>query len=103
MTIYLFSAWISHFLESIGRLGGISLECHHLLISHGHNSHVMLNVVLEAKRVGLDLLTFASHTSQALQPLDMLVFKLFKQHFCKYWDFWTSQNLNQPATKQILT
>jgi hypothetical protein len=99
MTSYLFSAWISHFLESMRRLGGISLERRHLLILDSYNSHVTLEVVMEAKRVGLDLLTLPSHTSHALQPLDVSVFKPFKQHFREYRDFWTSRNLDQRATK----
>jgi flagellar biosynthesis GTPase FlhF len=102
MTSYLFSAWISHFLESVRKLGGISPEHCHRFILDGHNSHVTLEVVMEAKRVGLDLLTLPSHTSHALQPLDVSVFKPFKQHFWEYRDFWTSRNLNQPATKQTL-
>jgi hypothetical protein len=57
---------------------------------------------MEAKRVGLDLLTLPSHISHALQPLDISVFKPFKQHFHEYMDFWISRNLNQPATKQTL-
>jgi hypothetical protein len=32
MTAYLFSAWISHFIESVRRLGGISPTTRHLLI-----------------------------------------------------------------------
>jgi hypothetical protein len=63
---------------------------------------VTLEVVSEAKRVGLDLLTLCSHTSHALQPLDVSVFKPFKQHFHEYRDFWTSRNLNQPTIKHIL-
>jgi hypothetical protein len=81
------------------RLGGISLERRHLLILDSYNSHVTLEVVMEAKRVGLDLLTLPSHTSHALQPLDVSVFKPFKQHFREYRDFWTSRNLDQRATK----
>src|SRR5450759_3875476 len=49
MTSYLFSAWISHFIESVRHLGGISPERRHLLLLDGHNSHVTLNVVKEAK------------------------------------------------------
>jgi hypothetical protein len=65
MTAYLFSTWISHFIESVSSLGGISPTRRHLLILDGHNSHVTLEVVKEA---GLDLLTLPSHTSHALQP-----------------------------------
>jgi hypothetical protein len=78
MTSYLFSAWISHFLESVSRVGGISPDHWHLLILDGNNSHVTLEVAVEAKMVGLDLLTLPPHTSHALQPLDVSAFKPFK-------------------------
>jgi hypothetical protein len=48
------------------------------------------------------LLILPFHTSHALQPLDVAVFKPFKQHFHEYRDFWTSRNLDQPATKTTL-
>jgi hypothetical protein len=60
MTPYLFSAWISHFIENVQRLGGISLDRYHLLILNRHNSHVTLDVVHEAKTTGLDLVTLSS-------------------------------------------
>ena len=102
MTSYFFSAWISYFIKSVHRLGGISLERHHLFILDGHNSHVKLEVVHDAKSTRLDLLTLLSHTSHALLPLDVAVFKPFKQYFCEYKDFWTSGNLDQPTTKTTL-
>jgi hypothetical protein len=78
MTAYLFSAWISHFIESVRRVDEISPSSHHLLVLDGHNSHITLDVVHEAKRAGLDLITLPSHTSHALQPLDVCIFKPFK-------------------------
>ena len=102
MTTYLFSAWLSHFIESVKGMGGISTERRHLLILDGHNSHCTLEVVREARAAGLDILTLPAHTSHALQPLDVSVFKSFKQHFRAYRDFWTSRNLSQPATKSTL-
>ncbi len=102
MTSYLFSAWISHFIASVRRVGAISPEHRHLLILDGHNSHVTLDVVREACAAGLDLLTLPAHTSHALQPLDVSVFKPFKQHFREYRDFWSSRNFNKAASKEIL-
>jgi hypothetical protein len=87
MTSYLFSTWLSHFIESVSKVGGISPEQRHLLIQDGHNSHVTLDVAMKAKRMGLDLLTLPSHTSHALQPLDISAFKPFKQRFHEYRDF----------------
>lgn len=102
MTSYLFSAWISHFIASVRKVGAISPENRHLLILDGHNSHVTLDVVREASAAGLDLLTLPAHTSHALQPLDVSVFKPFKQYFREYRDFWSSRNLDESATKDVL-
>jgi hypothetical protein len=102
MTSYLFRAWISHFIGCVQRLGGISIENRHLLILDGHCSHVTLDVVQEARAMGLDLFTLPSHTSHALQPLDVSVFKPFKTFFREYRDFWTSRNPNQAVSKQTL-
>jgi hypothetical protein len=102
MNSYFFSAWISHFIEYVQCMGGILTENRHLLILDGHCSHVTLNVVQEARAIGLDLLILPSYTSHALQPLDVSVFKPFKTFFKEYRDFWTSKNLNQMVIKQIL-
>lgn len=67
-----------------------------------YNSHCTLEVVRTAKDVRLDLITLPSHTSHALQPLDVAVSKPFKQFFCEYRDFWMSRNINQPARKETL-
>lgn len=87
MIAYLFSGWISHFIKSLSSLGGISPTKRHLLKLNGHNSHVTLEVVKEAREARLDLLTLPSHTSHALQPLDVIVFKPFKIHFKEYKNF----------------
>jgi hypothetical protein len=100
MTSYLFSAWMSHFIASVRGRGGISPENRHLLILDGHNNHVTLDVVKEANAAGLDLLTLPAHTSHALQPLDVAVFKPFKQHFREYIDFWSSRHLNEAAASK---
>jgi hypothetical protein len=102
MTSYLFSAWISHFIESVCRFDVISTQQRHLLILNGHDSHISLDVFHKAKNTGLDLLILSSHTSHALQSLDVCVFKPFKQYFRKYRDFWTSRNMDQPTSKATL-
>ena len=48
MTSYLFSAWISHFIASISRIGTISEHHRHLLVLDGHSSHATLEVIEEA-------------------------------------------------------
>ena len=78
MTSYLFGAWISYFIELVRKSSSISQEHCHLLILDGHISHVSVEVVHEARKARLDLLTLPSHTLHALQPLDVSVFKPFK-------------------------
>ena len=102
MTTYLFSAWISHFIACVRRVGEISPDHRYLLILDGHNSHVTLEVVQKARAAGLDLLSLPSHTSHALQPLDVCCFKPFKQYFREYMDFWSSKNMHQAASKETL-
>ena len=99
MTGYLFSVWILNLIESVQSRGGISKKNMHLLILDGHSSHVTLDVVQEARALGLDLLTLPSHTSHVLKPLDVSVFMPFKTFFKEYRDFWTSRNLNQVMIK----
>ena len=81
MTSYLFSAWISHFIQSVADLGGISPTRQHLLILDEQGSHVILAVAVAAKRARLDIVSLPSHTSHALQPLDECVFGPFKTYF----------------------
>jgi hypothetical protein len=102
ITSYFFSAWISHFVSSIRRHSVIFPEQCHLLIMDEHNSHLTLEVARLVKNVGLDLLTLPSHTSHALQPLDVVVFKPFKQFFREYRDYWMLRNLDQSTSKEIL-
>jgi hypothetical protein len=85
MIAILFDIWNSHFITSIQTRGrNLALINRHLLILNGHNSHVTINIVHKVKRVGLDPITPPSHTSHALQPLDVACFKPFKTAFRAY-------------------
>jgi hypothetical protein len=48
---------------------------------HGYNSHVILKVVATIMESRLDLLSLPSHTSHALQPLNVPCFKPFETVF----------------------
>jgi hypothetical protein len=89
---FLFSAWIDHYIQSLQYSGSISPKNPHLLILDGHNSYVTIEVVAKAKEVGLQLVTLHSHTSHALQPLDVSVFGPFKCAFWIYRDIWAMNN-----------
>ena len=81
MTRWLFESWIFHFIECLKRGPGVDLSNRHLLILDGHNSHVTLKVVKISMGSGLDIVSLPSHTSHALQPLDIACFKPFKTAF----------------------
>jgi hypothetical protein len=61
-----------------------------------------MDVVKIARSVGLDLLTLPSHTSHAMQPLDVSCFKPFKQAFQLLRDVWILQNKSKEASKEVL-
>ena len=62
-------------------MDAISPSERHLLVLDGYRSHVTLEVATLARDVGLDILTLPSHTSHAMQPLDVNVFGPFKKYF----------------------
>ena len=102
MTRWLFESWISHFIECLKRGPGIALSNRHLPILDGHNSHVTLEVVKISMESGLDIVSLPSHTSHALQPLDIACFKPFKTAFRRIRDAWCLANKNKPVGKQTL-
>jgi hypothetical protein len=53
----------------------------YLLILDAHGSHVTLKTIKQAMDIGLDMITLLSHTSHALQPLNVFYFKPFKTTF----------------------
>ena len=54
-----------------------------ILFVDGHKSHVNLDVVDMARNNDVILFCLPPHTTHALQPLDVAVFKSFKNHFSK--------------------
>ena len=102
MTRWLFESWISHFIECLKRGLGIDLQNRHVLILDGHNLHVTLEVVRISMEFGLDIVSLPSHTSHALQPLDVSCFKPFKTAFRKIRDRWSLRNKTTAVDKRIL-
>jgi hypothetical protein len=58
----------------------------------GHDSHVALEAIKQAHEFGLYMVTFPTHTSHALQPLDVFCFKPFKITFKKERDVTMSKS-----------
>ena len=78
MIKWLFESWISNFISILKETSRIDNTNRHLLILDGHNLHVTLDVVTVAMDSRLDIISLPSHTSHALQPLDVSCFKPFK-------------------------
>ncbi|XP_057859753.2 MFS-type transporter clz9-like [Cryptomeria japonica] len=79
MTKELFTSCLHHFKHSVPRDVSPMNRC--LLIFDGHDSHVALSTIQEARMLGIDLLTLPTHTSHKLQSLDVSVFSPFKTYF----------------------
>ena len=102
MTRWLFESWISHFIECLKKGHGIDLNNRHVLILDGHNSHITLEVVKISMESGLDIVSLLSHTSHALQSLDVSCFKAFKTAFKKIRDRWSLRRKTKLVDKQTL-
>jgi hypothetical protein len=103
MTSILFDKWISHFIVLIqAHQSNLCTFNQHLHILDGHNSHVTMDIMHKARVVGLDLIIVPSHTSHALQPLDITCFKPFKITFKSYRDVWTLANKRKGVGKKDL-
>jgi hypothetical protein len=72
----------------------------HLLVLDGHDIHVILKTISQAQEMGLNTITLPSHTSLALQPLDVSCFKPFKTTFRRVRDLAMFRN-NHMELKKI--
>ena len=102
MTSYLFSRWMDHFIEQLEELGNLSPSNRHLIVLDGHKSHLTLDVIQKAKEHGVDMISLPSHTSHALQPLDVACFKPFKSAFKAYRNKFMMQNNEGKVDKNTL-
>ena len=102
MTSYLFSRWMDHFIEQLHDIQLLSPSNRHLIILDGHKSHLTLEVIQKAKEHVVDMLSLPSHTSHALQPLDVICFKPFKTTFRAYRDKYMMDNHGGKVEKETL-
>ena len=72
------------------------------MVLDGHKSHITLDVLQKAKTCGLDMICLPSHTSHALQPLDVACFGPFKKAFRAYRDLWNMQGKGNKVNKEHL-
>ena len=99
MTKWVFESRMSHFIGILKKTTGIDNTNMHLLILDGHNSHVNLEVVAVAMNSGLGIISLPSHTSHALQSLNVSCFKSFKTAFRQIKDCSTFNIQEQEGRK----
>ena len=63
-----------------------------LLILDNQRSHLGLEIINLAENNGLSILTFPSHCSHRLQPLDVAVFGPFKTFYNSFADAWMTNH-----------
>jgi hypothetical protein len=100
MITFLFKKFMYLFNKSIPT--GMSFNNRHSLLLDGHGSHVTLKARECAKKFGLDMITLPSHTSHALQPLNVSCFKPFKTTFKKVKDVAMSRSNHMEPDKITL-
>jgi hypothetical protein len=93
---------VVHFIEALKNRSAISTENRHVLVLDDLGSHVILRVVYKAAKAWLDVIFLPSHTSYALQPLDVSIFSPFKCAFCRYKDAWIARNKRSRPQKEDL-
>ena len=93
---------MDHFIQQLEELEDLSPTNRNLIILDDHKSHISLEVIKKAKAHGVDMISLPSHTSHALQPLDVACFKPFKTTFKAYRNKWTVQNNGEKVENQTL-
>lgn len=89
----LFLEWLQHFVCQIPPARPV------LLIMDSHASHVGIEVIDYAKENDIHLLTFPSHTSHLLQPLDVSVYKSLKNAWSKVMNDYKSAHPTSAPTR----
>lgn len=74
-----------------------------LVIYDGHSTHVSLDLVETALAKDITILKLPAHTSDQLQPLDVSVFKSFKQKWDQTVATWQRQNIGQKLPKSLFS
>lgn len=90
LTEELFLICLFHFAASV--LDGVSPNNIPLLILDGHGSHMAVQKIEEENNFCINLLTFPTHTTRRLQPLDVSVFVPFKNYFMSEHVAWMAKN-----------
>nr|CAI5867589.1 unnamed protein product [Callosobruchus analis] len=73
------------------------------VIYDGHSTHVSLDLIEYAKDQGITILKLPAHTSDILQPLDVCVFKSYKDKWDQTVATWQRQHIGQKLPKSLFS
>ncbi|KAJ4433674.1 hypothetical protein ANN_15985 [Periplaneta americana] len=82
----LFLEWMNHFVRNISPARPV------FLLLDSHASHVGIGVIDFARENDIHFMTFPSHCSHSLQPLDLSVYKSFKNVWANELDRYKHNN-----------
>ncbi|KAJ8972487.1 hypothetical protein NQ314_000165 [Rhamnusium bicolor] len=92
----------NHMLKGapVGAIGAANKKDKVILLLDNHESHVSIPTIDLVKRSGVILVTFHSHTSHRMQPLDVCVYGPFKTYYSSAVSNWmnTAGNAGKPIT-----
>lgn len=71
-----------------------------LLIYDGHSTHVQLSVIEKAKENNITIIKLPAHSSHLLQPLDLAVFKAFKDRWDEKMVKWQRLHIGEKLPKK---
>ena len=94
VTTALFLEWFAHFVEHAGP----SQERRVLLIMDNHASHISLDIVAQARKHGVDIVTLPPHCSHIAQPLDLSVFGPLKTAWARQIKYYHDSHPGQRVT-----
>lgn len=94
MTKENFLVALKHFISHVK----CSVDDPVVLFFDNHNSHVNLDVVEEARKHGVYLVTFPPHCSHRLQPLDVAVYGPLKAYYSQACNEWMTSNAGKTIT-----
>ncbi|XP_069685882.1 uncharacterized protein [Periplaneta americana] len=87
-----FGKWLKHFNKhrTPGKV---------ILILDGHHSHTSFATADLCEKYGIEVLLLPPHTTHALQPLDVCIFKPLKSYYNSHGTSWQHSNPNRAISK----
>ncbi len=71
-----------------------------LLILDGFSGHIDVDSLEHAKNLNIHVICFPSHSTHALQPLDVGIFSPFKNYYRRSYSEWMEKNPNERLLKE---